>query len=144
MAERSEGTIEIEASPEEILEVIADFDAYPDWVEGIRKAEVLERGEGGRATRVAFDFSAMGFSASYTLRYEWDEDGVRWTTEEASGAVRDVQGEYALEALNGDTKVSYRLAVDLNVKLPGFVKRRADKQAIQTALDGLKRRVEGA
>ena len=143
MAERTEGTIEIEASPEEILEVIADFDAYPDWVDGIRRAEILDRGDDGRPARVAFEFSAMGFSASYTLRYEWDDDGVRWTTEEASGAVKDVQGEYSLDPLNGDTKVGYRLAVDLAVKLPSFVKRRADKQAIQTALEGLKRRVEG-
>ena len=145
MAERTEGTIEIEASPEEIMGVIADFDAYPEWAEGTKKADVLDRGEGGRPTRVAFEFSAMGFSASYTLRYEYEADdtGVRWTTEEASGAVKDIEGEYRLEPLNGDTRVSYRLAVQPAVALPGFVKRRADKQAIKTALEGLKRRVEG-
>jgi hypothetical protein len=39
--------------------------------------------------------------------------------------------------------VTYRLAVEVGVPLPGFLKRRADKQAIKTALDGLKKRVEG-
>jgi carbon monoxide dehydrogenase subunit G len=144
MAERTEGSIEIQAAPAEIMEIIADFESYPDWVDGIRSADVRDRDDEGRGTEVAYGFSAMGFDARYTLAYEYDYDdrGVRWTTTEASGAVRDVQGEYELEALDGDTKVTYRLAVELSVGLPGFLKRRADRQAIKTALEGLRRRVE--
>jgi carbon monoxide dehydrogenase subunit G len=145
MAERTEGSIEIEAQPEEIMEVIADYESYPDWVDGIRSAEVRSRDGRGRATEVDYEFAAMGFTASYTLAYEYAEDhaGVSWTTAKASGAVKDVTGEYVLEALNGDTEVTYRLAVELNVPVPGFLKRRADRTAIRTALEGLKERVEG-
>jgi ribosome-associated toxin RatA of RatAB toxin-antitoxin module len=144
MAEQTQGDIEIEASPAQIMEAIADFEAYPDWVDGIKKAEVRERNANGRPTDVAFDFSAMGFTASYTLRYEYESDdrGVKWTTVEASGAVKDVQGEYVLEPLNGDTEVTYRLTVELGVPVPGFLKRQGDKRAIKTALEGLKKRVE--
>jgi carbon monoxide dehydrogenase subunit G len=144
MAEQTEGTIEIEASPADILTVIADFDSYPDWVDGIKSADVRDRDGDGRPKDVAFEFSAMGFTATYTLRYEYEAEdrGVRWTTVEASGAVKDVQGEYGLEALNGDTEVTYRLQIELGVPLPGFLKRKADKQAIKTALEGLKKRVE--
>jgi ribosome-associated toxin RatA of RatAB toxin-antitoxin module len=146
MAEQTQGTTEIEASPSEIMETITDFDAYPDWVDGIKSAEVRERGPDGRPSDVAFEFSAMGFNATYTLRYEYEPDdrGVRWTTLEASGAVKDVQGGYDLEPLNGDTEVTYRLQVEMGVKLPGFLKRQADKRAIKVALDGLKKRVESA
>ncbi|HJV03830.1 MAG TPA: SRPBCC family protein [Actinomycetota bacterium] len=143
MAERTEGTTEIEARSEEIVETITDYESYPEWVDGIRSAEVLERDDRGRGTRVAFGFSAMGFSAAYTLAYAYEPDRVSWTTVEASGAVRDIRGEYELEPLNGRTRVTYRLGVDLAVALPAFVKRRADRAAIRTALEGLKRRVEG-
>jgi carbon monoxide dehydrogenase subunit G len=145
MGDRTEGSIEIEATAAEIVAAIADFESYPEWVDGIRSAEVRSRDDLGRGTEVAFEFSAMGFSARYTLAYEYAEDdtGVRWTTTEASGAVRDIEGEYVLEALNGDTEVTYRLAVEVAVPVPGFLKRRADRQAITTALEGLKRRVEG-
>ena len=146
MAEQTQGTIEIEASPADIMAVIADFDSYPDWVDGIKSAEVRERDGDGRPTDVAFAFSAMGFTADYTLRYAYEAEdrGVRWSTVEASGAVKDVEGSYELEALNGDTEVTYRLRIELGVPLPGFLKRKADKQAIKTALDGLKKRVERA
>jgi carbon monoxide dehydrogenase subunit G len=145
MGEWTEGSIEIEAEPAAIVEAITDFESYPEWVDGIRSAEVKERDDDGRATEVAYEFSAMGFDATYTLVYEYeDEDrGVRWTTTEASGAVRDIQGEYRLDPLNGDTEVTYRLGVQLGVSLPGFLKRRADRQAMKTALEGLKKRVEG-
>jgi ribosome-associated toxin RatA of RatAB toxin-antitoxin module len=144
VADRTEGSIEIEAEPEEIMAVIADFESYPEWVDGIRSAEVRGRDEEGRGTEVAFEFSALGFAASYTLVYEYEPDdaGVRWTTKEADGAVKDIEGEYLIEPLNGDTEVTYHLQVETAVRLPGFVKRRADRQAISTALDGLKRRVE--
>jgi carbon monoxide dehydrogenase subunit G len=144
VAERAEGSIEIEAAPEEILEVIADFESYPEWVDGIRSARVKARDDDGRGTEVGYEFSAMGFTASYTLRYAYAEadTGVSWTTVEAAGAVRDVTGEYVLDPLNGDTEVTYWLAVELNVPLPGFLKRRADRAAIRTALEGLKKRVE--
>jgi ribosome-associated toxin RatA of RatAB toxin-antitoxin module len=142
MAERTEGSTEIEAGPEEIIEAIADFESYPEWVDGITSAEVRERDGRGRGTEVAFEFAAMGFTASYTLAYEYREDRVSWTTVEASGALRDLEGEYEMEPLDGDTRVTYRLAVDLTVSLPGFLKRRADRTAIRTALEGLKRRVE--
>lgn len=127
------------------MAIIADFEAYPDWVEGIRSAQVRSRDDRGRGTEVAFEFSAMGFSASYTLRYEYAEDdaGLSWNTVEASGAVKSVTGEYLLEPLNGDTEVTYRLTVEVAVALPGFMKRRADRIAIRTGLEGLKERVEG-
>jgi ribosome-associated toxin RatA of RatAB toxin-antitoxin module len=143
MAERTEGSIEIEASPPEIMEAITDFDAYPEWAEGIRSAEVRSRDDEGRPTEVAFEFSSMGLDASYTLTYEYEGDArIRWTTKEASGSVKDIQGEYELEALNGDTEVSYRLAIEPAIRVPGFLKRRGEKQALQVGLEGLKKRVE--
>jgi len=142
VAEQTQGTTEIEASPEEIIEVVADFDTYPEWVDGIRSAQVRETGDDGRPSVVAFEFSAMGFNASYTLRYEYSDTRVSWSTVEASGAVKDVQGEYLLEPLNGDTEVTYRLAIEPAVKLPGLLRRQADKRALKAGLDGLKSRVE--
>lgn len=44
MALKESRDIVIEASPEEILDVIADFEAMPEWSEPHQSAEVLRPG----------------------------------------------------------------------------------------------------
>jgi carbon monoxide dehydrogenase subunit G len=144
MADTTEGSTEIDASPAEVLAVITDFDAYPEWA-GVQSAEVRARDGDGRPSEVAMKVSQMGVDAAYTLSYTYapGDAGVSWTTTEASGAVKDVTGEYALEPVGAGTKVTYRLALELGIPLPGLLKRQAQKQVINTALGGLKKRVEG-
>ena len=43
---------------------------------------------------------------------------------------------------DGSTKVTYRLALDVNIPLIGMLKRKGEKILIDTALKGLKKRVE--
>lgn len=142
MAE-TEGTIDIEAGAEEIMEVIADFEAYPEWSD-VKSAEVVKRDGQGRGAEVAYEVSALGMSASYTLAYAYKPKhaGMSWTTRSAKGAVKDIAGEYVLDEDDGVTTVTYRLAVEPAVPVPGFMKRQAEKRVIKQALEGLKRRVE--
>jgi hypothetical protein len=145
MAEQTEGQILIEASAAEIMDVLTDFDAYPQWAD-VKTVRVLERGEGGVGTRVAFevDVPVLG-RASYTLTYRYapGDGGMSWVSTEARGAVSDITGEYLLSEIDElETKVIYRLSVELGVLLPGFVRTQGEKRVIENALEGLKRRVE--
>jgi carbon monoxide dehydrogenase subunit G len=142
--EHAEGSIVIDAPIEDVMEVIEDYESYPDWAE-VNRAEVLQRGEGGRATEVRFevDVPVLG-RATYTLSYIYAPGaaGLSWTTKDARGAVRDIRGEYLLNELDDGTKVTYRLAVELGVLVPGFIRTEGAKRVIENALERLKRRVE--
>jgi hypothetical protein len=54
-----------------------------------------------------------------------------------------MSGSYALVKQPASTEVTYELSVDIRMPLPGMLKRRAEKVIIDTALKGLKSRVEG-
>src|SRR6266705_7055404 len=99
--EHAEGSILIEAPIDDVVEVIEDYEAYPEWAD-VRSADVRERGEGGRPTEVAFevDVPVLG-KAAYTLAYRYapGDLGVSWSTTEARGAVRELHGEYLLSEL---------------------------------------------
>jgi carbon monoxide dehydrogenase subunit G len=142
--DRTEGHTEIAASPVEVLAVIVDFAAYPEWAP-VKTADVLKADSKGRPVEVAFSFSQMGFEGSYTLAYRYapKDGGISWTTKGAEGVVKDVEGEYVLETTESGTSVTYRLALDLSISLPGFLRKTAERTIISTALDGLKKRVEG-
>lgn len=143
--EQAEGYVVVEAPLEDIMEVIEDFESYPEWAD-VRSVEVRKRGEGGRATEVYFevDVPVLG-KAAYSLQYRYapGDTGVSWVTSEARGAIRDIRGEYLLDELaDGGTKVTYRLAVELGVLVPGFLRSEGGRKVIENALEKLKRRVE--
>jgi carbon monoxide dehydrogenase subunit G len=142
--DRTEGQTEISAGPAEVLAVISDFEAYPQWA-AVKTAEVKKTDARGRPVEVAFSFSQMGFDGRYTLAYRYAprDGGVSWTTKDAEGVVKDVEGEYVLEPTENGTSVTYRLALELTISLPGFLRKTAERTIISTALDGLRRRVEG-
>ncbi|SRR5712691_3377248 len=144
MAEQTEGEMQIEAKPAEVLAVISDYAAYPEWADGIKKTEVTKEDSKGRPSEVAFEVSQMGVGAKYTLVYKYKakDGGLSWTTKSASGAVKDIKGEYLLVASGEGTKVTYRTTIELAIPMVGFMKRQAEKIIIGTALGGLKKRVE--
>jgi uncharacterized membrane protein len=144
MADSATQTMEIAASPERILGILLDFDAYPTWARDLKGVTVDAVDDHGRGSVVTFRAAAMGRSTSYTLRYDHDDDGRGLSWELVSGDImRRLDGSYLLEAVDGDrTRVTYHLDVDLVVPLPGFVKRRAESKIIHTALRELRAHVE--
>lgn len=144
MAERTESSIRIDAPPGRVMEVVTDLEAYPEWADGIRSVAVDERDGDGRPARASFHVASAGVEARYTLVYRYPAGGlgVSWTTAEASGAVRDIRGEYVVEPDRDGTRVAYRLRLEPAISLPGFLTRRAERTIVDTALAGLRRRVE--
>ncbi len=143
MADQSTQSITIDAPPAEVMAVIADFPAYPSWVAAAKKVEVLETGADGRASRVHFVLDAGAVKDDYVLAYTWEGDRrVTWTLVEGK-MLKSLDGAYVLrETGSASTEVTYRLALDVSIPLIGMLKRKGEKILIDTALKGLKKRVE--
>ena len=144
MADRTESSIVVDAPPADVMAVIADFSAYPEWTGAVKQAEVRAKAANGRAKEVWFDLDAGAIKDQYTLGYTWKADReVRWQLIEAENIVKSMDGAYLLED-NGDgsTTVTYQLAVDIKIPMLGMIKRKAEKVIIDTALKELKKRVE--
>jgi ribosome-associated toxin RatA of RatAB toxin-antitoxin module len=142
MAEQTTSSIVVDAAPDRVMAVIADFPAYPTWAQGMKQVEVVEDGPGGRAERVHFELDATPIRDSYTLAYDWDDDrSVRWHLVEGK-MLKAMQGAYELRPAGAGTEVTYRLTVDLAIPMIGMLRRKAEKVIIDTALKGLKKRVE--
>jgi Polyketide cyclase / dehydrase and lipid transport len=143
MADKTSSTMTIEAARPVIMAVIADFSAYPQWASGVRSAEILQTGQDGRAERVRFTIDAGVIKDSYVLGYTWQGDEhVRWDLVERGSAVSEMSGAYRLDQAGDATKVTYELAVGLAIPMIGMLKRRAEKTIIDTALKGLRSRVQ--
>ena len=100
--------------------------------------------EDGRPDQVRFTLDAGIIkdsicSATAGMR----DDEVTWELVERGSMISDMSGAYRLaESQGARTDVTYELTVGLAVPMPGMVKRRAEKTIIETALKGLRSRVE--
>ncbi len=142
MADQTSSSIVVDAPPEQVMAVIADFPRYPEWAQGMRTAEVRSTFPDGRAKEVFFEIEASPIKDAYTLVYDWHgEQSVDWKLDSGK-MMKRLDGSYVLTPAGKGTEVTYRLAVEVSIPMIGMLKRKAEKVIIDTALKGLKKRVE--
>lgn len=130
----------IEASPDEILDVLYDLESLTEWSSAHQKVEILERDEEGRPKRSRQVVKIVGVSDEQVLDYSVHDDGVSWTLV-SSKQQRAQDGRYTLTPDGDKTTVRFELTVDPTVPLPGFLVKKGAKGLMETATDGLRKRV---
>lgn len=140
MAVNDSREVVIEASPEDILDVIADVKSAPTWSPQYQSAEVLESYDDGRPKRVKMKVKAAGLTDEQEVEYTWTATSASWTLIKA-GQLKSQDATYTLTPQGDKTKVRFDLNVDPSVPIPGFLLKRTLKGAMETATEGLRKQV---
>ena len=102
MAEESTQSIVIEAEPDAIMAVIADFSSYPQWAGPVKD--------------------------EYVLSYTWTSNGLAVDWQLVRGQMqRSQRGSYVLRPTGSTTQVTCTLAVELVIPMIGMFKRKAER-----------------
>ena len=142
MAEKIRDNIDIEAAAQAIFEVATDYESYPQWQSNIKRAEIKGIDDEGRATEVFYEVDAKIKKVTYTLRYDYTDAPMGFSWELLEGDIKDLSGSYAFDEFDDVTEVVYEMLVDPGFKVPGVLKRQAERQIVAGALRDLKKRVE--
>jgi hypothetical protein len=129
-----------DASPEAILDAIADIDEVPQWSTLHRSVEVLDRHPDGRPHHVKATLKIMSITDREVLEYHWGDDWVVWDAAETFQQ-RGQHGEYNLTRIGDQTRVRFDLIIDLVAPVPEFLVNRARKLVLDVAVDRLRCRV---
>jgi ribosome-associated toxin RatA of RatAB toxin-antitoxin module len=132
--------IVIEATPDEILDVLYDIESLPEWFSTTKKVEVLERDDEGRPRLARQVVKVVGVPDEQVLAYSAEDDGVSWTLVSAKGQ-RAQEGRYTLTPQGDSTKVHFKLMIDLTIPVPGFLIKQGAKGIMDLATKGLRKRV---
>lgn len=130
----------IEATPDEIMDVLFDLESLTEWSPAHRKVEVLERDDHGHPSKSRQVVKIVGITDEQVLDYTVHDDGVSWTLVSAKQQ-RAQQARYTLTPDGDSTRVSFELTVDPIVPIPGFLLRKGAKGLMDTATEGLRKRV---
>ncbi len=143
MRQHATESIVVHASPEEVYRVVIDVERYVEWVNEVKKIEVVERDAAGRPLEVEFRAAAFGRSTTYALRYDYSRAPTELNWFQSAGDITaELRGQYRFEPTDDGTHVVYDLEVDLAVPIPAFVKARAAQRIQSEALRELKARAE--
>lgn len=140
MAVTESREVVIEATPDEIMDVLFDLEALTKWSSVHQQVEILERDDEGYPSKSRQVVKLVGVSDEQVLAYSVHDDGVSWTLV-SSKQQRAQDGRYTLTPEDDSTRVRFDLTVDLIAPLPGFLIRKGAKGLMDTATEGLRHRV---
>jgi uncharacterized protein YndB with AHSA1/START domain len=103
---------DIDAPIQRCYALVTDPDATAQWQASVKRTEVLERDEQGRATLVRTHIEAIVRELSVDLRFSFAEPNeLGWKRE--GGDLSDVQGTWRFDDLgDGRTRATYTLELD--------------------------------
>jgi hypothetical protein len=130
----------IEAGVDEILAAMLDLEALSEWSPAHQTSEVLERDADGRPLRSRATVKTVGITDHTEIALSYHDDGYSWTLLSSTWQ-RSQDARYTLIPRGDRTLVRFEVTVDPVMPMPGFLLERAAKGVIDTATDGLRRRV---
>jgi hypothetical protein len=144
MSEISKNSIVIETDVEAATALLFDPANYPSWSSAITSAKVLESDSQGRPTKVDMNIKAGPVKDHVTLDYDWSgaPDALHFSLDEAD-MLTEMSGTYSISDNGDDTlTVSYALTVGLSMPVPDMMRRKAERETIDKALEELKSKLE--
>jgi ribosome-associated toxin RatA of RatAB toxin-antitoxin module len=143
MSEKSSSTIVIDAPLADVQAALFDIATYPEWLTSIKKADVLESDDQGRAIKAKLAIDAGMMKDRVTLDYDWSAApaSLSFSMDEAD-LLTQMDGTYFIKALDEDsTQVTYELTVAVSLPVPSMMITKAQQQTIDAALKELAARV---
>ncbi|EOM77077.1 cyclase [Rhodococcus rhodnii] len=143
MAVSGSKQFEIAAEPATVMKALADVDRLPEWSSTHKKVTIESTHDDGRPHRVRMNVSILGINDEQVVEYSFvGDDEIAWTLVE-SGQQNTQDGRYRLAPTeSGGTSVEFELTVDPKIPLPGFLVKKGQKVALETASKGLTKFVE--
>lgn len=133
-------TIEIDATPAQMMAVITDFAQYPRFVADMQEAVLLRQDTGEWVVRFVIKVIRR---IEYTLRLVREDDlHLTWTMVE--GAFKSNNGGWVLEPLDGGTRTraTYTLELDIGTFIPGSVLKTLLEHNLPATMAAFKQRAE--
>jgi uncharacterized membrane protein len=139
----SQGLTEnVKAPVDKIVEALTDFDSFPQWQSAVLEAEVLDRDDEGRGSRIRMKVDAKIRKVEYIVKYSYDlPNSFSW--EQESGDLKENTGVYKFDAKDdGSTDVTVDIVAEVGFFVPGPMKNLIRDQSLKNSIRELKKRVE--
>jgi ribosome-associated toxin RatA of RatAB toxin-antitoxin module len=135
-------TVEVAASAESIMAIVADFEAYPQWNEEIRGCWILARYDDGRPSQLRLDTSVQGMDGTYIQAVYYPGDNQIQTVMQQGDLFSKQEQVFAVVEMGPTTLLTVDLDVEVTMPVPALMVKKVVNDALDHLAGKLKARAE--
>ena len=135
-------TVEVAASPEKIMSIVADFESYPQWNEEIKGCWVLARYDDGRPSQLRLDVQVQGMDGSYICAVYYPSPAEIYTVLQQGDLFAKQQQNFSVVGMGPTSLLTVDLDVETKMAVPKMMVKKVVGDALDYLADNLKKRAE--
>jgi ribosome-associated toxin RatA of RatAB toxin-antitoxin module len=135
-------TVEVEASTESIMAIVADFEAYPQWNEEIKGCWILARYDDGRPSQLRLDTSVQGMDGTYIQAVYYPGENQIQTVMQQGDLFSKQEQLFSAVAMGPTALLTVDLDVEITMPVPAMMVKKVVGDALEHLADNLKKRAE--
>ncbi len=135
-------TVEVEASAETIMAIVADFESYPQWNEEIKGCWVLARYTDGRPSQLRLDVVVQGQAGTFITAVYYPGDNQIYTMLQQGDFFAKQEQKFSVVPMGPTSLLTVDLDVETTMPIPKQMVKKAIGDTLDYLADNLKSRAE--
>ena len=135
-------TTEVDADAASIMAVVADFEAYPQWNDGIKGAWVLARYDDGRPSQLRLDTEINGLAGTYIQAVYYPGANQIQTVMQQGDLFAKQEQLFSVVAAGEKTLLTVDLDVESTLPVPAPMVKMLMSNVLDALAEKLKQRCE--
>jgi ribosome-associated toxin RatA of RatAB toxin-antitoxin module len=135
-------TVEVSASADSIMAIVADFESYPEWNEEIKGCWVLARYDDGRPSQLRLDVVVQGQAGTFITAVYYPGPNQIYTVLQQGDHFEKQEQRFSVVAMGPMSLLTVDLEVETKMALPKTMVKKVIGDTLEYLADNLKARAE--
>jgi ribosome-associated toxin RatA of RatAB toxin-antitoxin module len=135
-------TVEVAATPQAIMSIVADFESYPQWNEEIKGCWVLARYDDGRPSQLRLDVEIQGQSGTYICAVYYPSPAQIYTMLQQGDFFAKQLQTFSVVGMGASSLLTVDLDVETKMAIPKMMVKKLTNELLDYLADNLKKRAE--
>jgi ribosome-associated toxin RatA of RatAB toxin-antitoxin module len=135
-------TVEVSASADSIMAIVADFESYPEWNEEIKGCWVLARYEDGRPSQLRLDVVVQGQAGTFITAVYYPGPNQIYTVLQQGDHFEKQEQRFSVVSVGPMSLLTVDLEVETKMALPKAMVKKVIGDTLEYLADNLKARAE--
>ncbi|MBV8930352.1 MAG: SRPBCC family protein [Mycobacteriaceae bacterium] len=135
-------TVEVNAPPELIMSIVADFESYPQWNQEVKGCWVLARYDDGRPSQLRLDVEIQGMAGTYICAVYYPGPNQIYTVLQQGDFFAKQEQTFSVLPIGPMSLLTVDLDIEIKLAVPRAMVKKVINDALEYLADNLKARAE--